>query len=270
MKKINFLTLLIGIFTLTLFYSCDTEPIDPAVLQSIEEEAGNESPTNDGDNGNTGGTGNSGNTGGSTGGGTSTGDYWPTTIGNWWQFDQNGTTADPSEIVGTDVFNGATYYRFNSQSGSGTSVFGTATFWLNKNEGVYTIKIDDIVIDFNGLSGTQTGYEFVVLKDNLSVNESWSGSYSQTTTYNGVPPITQTVNYTGTILAVGATETVDGETFEDIIKLEITQAINLSGMVTNITSEYWFAKDIGPVRTFTSGFSGTPGTETILVSYAVN
>ncbi|MCO6176374.1 hypothetical protein NHF50_15095 [Flavobacterium sp. NRK F10] len=262
MKKIKLFTFLTGLFAITVLYSCDTEPIDPAVLQSIPGDPGNNNSTGGGNN--NGGTNNGG---GTSGGGTSTGDYWPTTIGNWWQFDQNGTAADPFEIVGTDTFNGATYYRFNPQSGSGTTVFGTATFWLNKNGGAYTMKIDDIVIDANGMSGVQTGYEYVVLRDNLSVNGTWNGSYSQTTTYTGIPAITQNVTYTGTILEIGATETVDGEVFNNIIKAEIVQNVNVSGMITIITTEYWFAKDIGPVKAISSGLGNNVS---ILTSYAIN
>ena len=57
------------------------------------------------------------------------------------------------------------------------------------------MKVEDITIDLGGgMTGQQTGFEAIILKDNLSVGQTWNGSYSQTTTYNipGVPPVATT------------------------------------------------------------------------------
>lgn len=263
MKKISILFLL---FVGLSFVSCDVEPIDSAVLNQNDTT---DNGISDGGTDNTGGVDNTGG-GDNTGGSSSSGDYWPSTVGNWWQFEQNNELLDPMEMIGTDTFNNLTYYQFGTQSGSGSTVFGTAKPWLNKNNGAYTIKMDDIDISAGGLTGTQTGYEFIVLKDNINVNATWNGTYSQTTTYTGIPPISQDVNYTGTILEKNATVTVDGETYSNVIKVKIEQVITLPGTpATTVVTEYWFAKDIGPVRAYTSMPGSTP-TESILTSYAVN
>ncbi len=264
MKKNN---LLLSIFAIMFFVSCsDIEPLDSTLL------AGNS--TNNSSGGNSGGSGGSSGGSGSgsgsgSGGGTTAGDYWPASIGNWWQFEQDGDVLDPMEMVGTDVFSGATYYRFEPQSGSGNTVFGTATSWLNKNNGIYKLKMDDITISAGSLSGVQTGYEFIVLKDNIAVNSTWTGSYTQTTTYTGIPAISQTTNYTGTILAKDVTEVVDGESYPNVIKVEIEQETIVTGAPSMIvTTEYWFARDIGPIKAV-SETTGSTNTS-ILIGYAVN
>lgn len=259
MKKISILSVIFLLFVGFSFVSCDVEPIDSAVLNQ------NDTTNNGGGNNNTGGGGN--NTGGggnNTGGGSSSGDYWPTAINNQWTYNQNGSVIAPNKIIGTDVFNGATYYKFTQASGGSGSTTAAGTSWLNKNAGVYKIKIDDLIIDAGGITGTQSGYEFIALKDNLAVGQSWNGTYSQTTDYPGVATFVQTSNYTGTILAIGATETVNGEVFNNVIKMKLHVETNLSGSISVQDVEYWYAKDVGPIRTLGTGF------DSILVDYILN
>jgi hypothetical protein len=85
-----------------------------------------------------------------------------------------------------------------------------------------------------------------------------------------LPTVTSTVNYTGTILGTGLTETVDGETYQNVIKFKFTQEVSIAGMPTSTTTEsiYWFAKDVGPIKTEMSSL-GTV-TTTILTDYLIN
>lgn len=143
---------------------------------------------------------------------------------------------------------------------------GVVNTSVNKNAGVYRLKTDDVVIDAGGISGTQTGYEYIVLKDNIPVNGTWNGSYTQTTTYTGIPPITFTTNYVGTILEKGGSETVNNEVFTDVIKVKIDQTSNVPGNpATTIISEYWYAKNVGIIKATNIG-SGL-NYENILVDY---
>lgn len=170
--------------------------------------------------------------------------------------------------IGTGNFGGQTYYKFAPQSGSGSTTSGSVTNWLNKSNGVYKLKTDDININAGGLTGTQTGYEFIILKDNIAVGQSWNGTYTQTTTFTGIPSITLTVNYTGTILAKNVSATVDGETYNDVIKVSFVQNTLMPGAPpTTINSEYWFAKDVGVIKSI-SNDSGTIY-ESILVDYTL-
>lgn len=217
--------------------SCDDEPVDPALDLS-------------------------------NGGGSSSGDYWPTAINNEWIMERGGVELDPIKIIGTGNFGGQTYYKFAPQSGSGSTTSGSVTNWLNKSNGVYKLKTDDININAGGLTGTQTGYEFIILKDNIAVGQSWNGTYTQTTSFTGIPSITLTINYTGTILAKNVSATVDGETYNDVIKVSLVQNTLMPGAPpTTINSEYWFAKDVGVIKSI-SNDSGTIY-ESILVDYTL-
>ncbi len=236
MKSIKSIVVL---FVLSLAFttvSCDNEPVDPAL------EIG--------------------------GGGSSSGDYWPTAINNEWLMERDGVALDPLKIVGTGNFGGQTYYKFAPQSGSGTSTSGTVTNWLNKSNGVYKLKTDDINVNAGGFSGTQTGYEFIILKDNIAVGQSWSGTYTSTTTYTGIPSITLTTNYTGTILAKNVAATVDGETYNDVIKVSLVQNASMAGApATVVNTEYWFAKNVGVIKSISNDAGNSY--ESILVDYTL-
>jgi hypothetical protein len=60
---------------------------------------------------------------------------------------------------------------------------------LRKSEGAYYLKTSDAVVNLQGLSGTQTGFEMIILKDNVAVDMTWVGNYNQTTTYSGIPAV---------------------------------------------------------------------------------
>lgn len=231
---------ILTLFVLTLAFttvSCDNEPVDPALDLSA-------------------------------GGGSSSGDYWPAAINNEWIMERDGVALDPLKIIGTGNFGGQTYYKFAPQSGSGSSTSGTVTTWLNKNNGIYKLKTDDINVNAGGFSGTQTGYEFIILKDNIAVGQSWTGTYTTTTTYTGIPSITLTTNYTGTILAKNVAATVDGETYNDVIKVSIVLNTTMAGApATIVNTEYWFAKNVGVIKSISNDAGNSY--ESILVDYTL-
>lgn len=249
MKKSIIFKSLVVLFSIISFVSCEIEPLDPAIdLAAIQGPSNPNNPNNPG---------------------TSSGDYWPRAINNEWVFEQTGSSDITYKMVGTDIFNNLTYYRFDpiSANGSSTSATGVVA-WLNKNGGNYNLKYDDISIDAGGFTGTITGFEVLLLKDDLAVNQTWSGSYTQTTTYTGIPPITQTTNYTGTILAKDLTETVDGETYTNVLKSKLVQTTNIAGSSTVNTTEYWFSKDVGPIKIVTTS-QGSTASESILIDYTL-
>ncbi|WP_211089504.1 hypothetical protein [Flavobacterium supellecticarium] len=255
MKKITFLTTILVVFTAFTFVSCEVESIDPALSANGTNNNG----------GNTGG----GNTGGGNNGGTPSGDYWPTAINNTWKYAVNSETQNV-KVIGTDIFNGATYYKFSALSGASGGTTGTAAAtWLHKSGGVYTLKTGDMQINMMGMIGTQTGYEMVLLKDNLPVNATWSGTYTQTTTYTGIPTgMVTTTNYTGEILEKNATITVNGVTYTDVIKMNLQQQITMTGGFSITNTEYYFAKNIGPVRI--TMYAGSGISQSNLVNYTLH
>lgn len=256
MKTIKNLFSIFVILTSFTFISCENEPIDQSLLGNTSN--------------NSGGGGNS-----SGGGGNSTGDYWPAVINNSWSFSNNGAASQMMKIISTSNINGVTYYNFDNIFGQGAQVNGTAAMRMRKNSGDYFVKIEGTSLNLGGgMTATQTAFEFLILKDYLSVNQTWNGTYTQTTSYSGgpvpIPSATTNSNYTGTILGVGLTETVDGETFTNVIKLKINQSVTITGQpnATTIETTYWFAKNIGPIKSQTVS-NGTTTTSN-LTDYVLN
>ena len=241
MKNIKSIVKVLVVLLSFLTISCENEPVDSALNFS-----NNNTDT----------------------GGTTSGDYWPTAINNVWNMERNGNALEPIKIIGTGSFGGQTYYKFAEQSGVGNGTSGTATTWLNKNGGNYNYKVDTFTFNAAGMTGTQTGFEYIALKDNLEVGQTWSGTYTQTSTFTGIPPITLTTNYIGSILAKNVTEIVDGETYTNVIKVKIVQNVSLAGMQTSsVETETWYSKNVGPIKTKTTDAGTT--IETILVDYTL-
>ena len=200
--------------------------------------------------------------------GTTTGDYWPMKLNNTWNFDNNGLT-EQLKIIGTDEFGGTTYYELDDQGD--TSGFDTQ-YWIAKKGATYYQKIADINTVQDGVSISIKGYEVPMFKDDLAVNETWSGTVRPRVTYsyngqNGSLPTR--VDYTGTILQRGATETINGVVYSNIIKMSMVIQTNVNGETNTVDTEYWFAKDIGPIRESQSLDNATP-TERLILNYVLN
>lgn len=245
MKAIKNLLSIFVIITSLTFVSCENEPLDSSLLNNT--------------NSNTGG----GSTGGGGGSAVPSNDYWPAAINNTWTLQQNGSNLPPMKIVSTETIGGNLYYKFAPQSANGA----TNNNYLRKSGGAYFLKTSDTSLNISGLTGTQTGYEFTILKDNVALNGTWNGSYTQTTTYTGIPAITQSTDYTGTILAKDVTETVNGVTYPNVIKVNIHQETTSPGSLSIVNTEYWFAKNVGIIKSKT--FAGSGIYTSILVSYTL-
>lgn len=258
----NKLKLIAGIFIILIsftFTSCEVEPIDSAIELT--------------DPGTGGGGGGGG--GGTGGGGTSTGDYWPTALNNQWIFKTDGVVQAPMKMISINSIGGKTYYTFDQLFGASSEGTSAAVVSrLRKNSGDYYLKIEDFTFDTGlGITGTLTGYEMLLLKDYLNVGQTWTGSFTQTATFTGLPSTTQATTYTGQILERDASVTVNGVSYTNVIKMKITQVVTVSGApASNVVTEYWFSKNIGPVKSVTvSTDSGTSETTTSeLQSYIVN
>lgn len=252
MNQTKLLLTAFSLFVAFSLFSCDDEPIDGLIdLGDFNEEIiDNE-------------------------GGTSTGDYWPAALNNQWILSQNGVNQDPMKIISINSINGNTYYTFNQAMGSGSSTTGSAITRLRKTSGNYYLKVEDLDIDFGGgITGQQTGFEMLLLKDYLNNGQTWTGSYNQTTTYNNplFPTINLTINYTGEIINNSTSLSVNGTTYNNVINMRLTQITNMPGAPpTEIETDYWFAKDVGPIKSITyDPASGSPQYTSLLQSYILN
>lgn len=198
----------------------------------------------------------------------SSGDYWPMALNNQWTFANNGTDQSPMKIVGTDQFNGKTYFRYDNFVGQslGGLDFG-GTIWTNKTGANYysrtkvSIPATDLTpaIDVSPL-------EFIMLKDNLPVGGTWTENISQITTIEGLPPVPSTVESTGTIMEKDISITVNGVVYNNVIAVKIVQ--NSLDVVTE--NYYWFAKDIGLIKSRSYIASESYDETFELTSYVVN
>jgi hypothetical protein len=232
--------------------SCDgdNEVIDPALNNTI---GGN----NPGDNNNPGGV-------------TASNDYWPTALNNKWVMKENGTNTYTLKFNAVETFNGLSFYRFDPITNTVGGASVGATTWLNKSNGVYTQKTGAVAFDVNGVSGTVSGFDIVILKENLPVAGTWTGSYQQIFTYSqaGVPSVTQTVQYTGKITEKNVSAVVNNVTYNDVIKVNIVETVSASGITTSeVEKEYWFAKNIGPIKIIHESDFGD--FETVLIDYTL-
>lgn len=238
--KIKFIKIL-AVITTTFFASCTVESIDPALANQIN--TGN-IDTN-----------------------AAVVDYWPSVVNNTWTYNQNGTPQTPMKIISSEVVNGKTYYTFNNLFGQSTSAMANVTLKLRKNQGEYFIKASDFPFTAGGFTGQASGFEYLLFKDFVNVNDTWTTSFTQNFTFNNpsIPSTTSSTVVDGTMLEKNTSIVVNGVTFNNVIKFKVVQKVTLSGQVTTSTSFYWYAKGVGCVKSIIS--SGTQDTTSELQTY---
>ena len=261
MKKIKFITAFLLLFAV-VFVSCDTEPLDNDLLENDGGGNGNGNGSGDDDGDDDGGEDD-----GSGGENGDAGTYWPMAVNNVWTYEMDGKTQDPMKITSTVKVEGETYYRtdnFFSNAGN-QGLTGQATFLLRQKSGDYSVRISVDIPEANGIPIKISPYEIILLKDYLEVGKTWTQKLKQTTSYgnSGIPDVVSQIDILGTIIEKNTTLQVNGKQYKDIIKCSVKQT-NL-GMT--FTTYYWFAKNIGPVKTQTEGDATyTSG----LLSYKLN
>ena len=194
-------------------------------------------------------------------------DYYPSAINNQWVYIVNGTTQPPLKMVSYDLVNGNNYFTFGAQAGSAAS----ATTRIRKSGSDYYSRMETITTQPSGTTpGTSTtGTEFILLKDNLPVNDTWHEIYSQTTSYtNGAAPITTDYDVTSKIIAKDISYTVGGITYTNVIKMQRATSYSNSLGSGYSSSYYWFSKGVGPIRIETITGFGTTNQE--LASHIIN
>jgi len=240
MKTIKLLPFLLLLFSSVLFVSCDSsvEPVDSAL---------NSGPQN-------------------PGGGNTSGDYWPMAVNNSWTFVKEGVNQTPMKIISTESINNSTYFKYDNFIGLTTEGSGfEGTVWTKKVNGNYYVRQEATIPAGPGMpSITISPMEIIVLKDFLAVNGTWTQNFTQTTTIEGLPPIQTAVSLTGKILEKDVEVTVNGVSFENVIKVELIQ--NTQG--ETLTNYYWFAKNIGLIKYINIALGQTY--EHDIVTYTVN
>lgn len=197
--------------------------------------------------------------------GVSSGDYWPLALNNQWIYNENGSVTSPVKIIATDNFGGTTYYRVSTEN-----VYDLQA-WATKKGATYFLRTGELNLNENGIVVKMSAYELPVLKDNLAVNEQWSGSViSKVSVTNGSASSSfdTTIKYLGIILEKDASITVNGRVYASVIKISLKQEVSLQGQTTITESLYWYAKGVGPVKSINTIDGST--VESTLVSYIIN
>ncbi|HNP32024.1 MAG TPA: hypothetical protein PKN96_01890 [Flavobacterium sp.] len=180
--------------------------------------------------------------------GTTTGNYLPLAVGNKWNY-TDGTTATLDQITGTTNFGGTTYYDSDSNYDPGIDI--QAQSWQVKKGASYYQKTGEATYVEGSTTIVMDSYEMKTFRDDLAVGETWTGSASPKVHYSsssGSGTLTAHVNYTGKITARDVSETLEGVTYNNVIKMQMDVVETVNSQVTNIHGEYWLAKDIGIIR----------------------
>lgn len=177
--------------------------------------------------------------------GITTGNYFPMSVNNKWNYTDNSSTATEAKIIGTTVFGGTTYYEMTD-----TNDPLSIQNWMVKKGASYYQKAGTTTENQGSITIVIQPYEVRIFRDDLTVGETWNGKASPKVNYSGssTGSFTADITYEGTITAIGASETLGSVTYNNIIKMEMDVVVNANSQITNIHSEYWFAKDIGLIK----------------------
>lgn len=197
--------------------------------------------------------------------GVTTGNYWPMAVNNQWTYKDNGVLTTPSKIIGTDTFGGVTYYQIQE-----ANTYNLQT-WIAKKGATYFIKVGALNYVESGVTIKMDSYEYPVLKDDVPVASTWSGTLKVNvtgTSGGNTVPMTANIKYTGNITEKDATVVVNGVSYPNVIKLTLKQEVSIQNQTTIVESVYWYAKNVGPIYSKTILDNVT--TESVLVSFILN
>lgn len=171
-------------------------------------------------------------------------DYFPTTTNSYWHYissDPAAGSGDTVLVTSTGVsgtINGNPYTLFTSDTDAGTD----SSFYA-KGNGEYHEFGD---IDVAGAANNIVAQDYIFLKDNIAVGTEWETAEGDAIV-NGD---TVKMKLKFTIAAKGENVLLDNMIYRDVIKVLITEQVNLSttGWTTVISYESWYAKGIGLIN----------------------
>lgn len=199
--------------------------------------------------------------------GTTTGDYYPLAADNKWRYTDNSNETEIN-VVGTTNFNGETYYEMTDTY----STLGNQS-WMVKRGASYYQKVGVTNQMQGSTSVVIQPYEMKILRDDLAVNETWSGRVTPRVDYsgpNGSGNFKAVITYQGTMMAKNMTETLGGISYDNVIKVILAVNVDSNGQVNTIYSEYWFAKDIGLIYQYEASSLPIPTLTRYLISRELN
>lgn len=172
-------------------------------------------------------------------------DYWPMTLNNSWTYKKDGVLQTPMKILNTETIDGNLYYKYDNYFGSlGVNSSILSTFWTRKSNNIYYYRLS--TTGTGTPSFTIAPYDIIMLKSDLNVNETWTQTVIQVTTYSGLPPVNSEILISGKILEKNISLIVNGISYNNVMKSELKQEV--TGSIQPLISTYWFALGVGPIK----------------------
>lgn len=198
--------------------------------------------------------------------GISTGNYFPLTENNkWWYLDDGEVKLIAISTI--NYFDNTPYYRISNSNSDLES-------WMIKKGASYFQKSGETLINLSNGNTLFIGeYDIRLLKDDVLIGGTWSDNLTlDIKIYAGGSPVSlpATLSYTGTILERNATETIESNTYTNVIKVHLYVVQTVNSQNTIIESEYWFAKDIGLIKEITTSSTDNITKVSYLTSYELN
>lgn len=216
MRNLFFTFFILGTF---LISSCDTEPIDSALLQDIENPNNPNNPNNPGNQ--------------------QGGDYFPRAINNQWSYAYDDGETVTITMTAFETINGKVYTKFDR-------FFTDDLFEMNEAESYIRREGDHYIYLSSSPDNDITegiSIEFSILRSNLNVGQTWTETNTISFDFFGISFETNIVT-TGKIIAKNITYTVNNTTYNNVIVVE--NKVDVDNEVTKVY--YWFAKDIGIIK----------------------
>ncbi|MBQ0785978.1 MAG: hypothetical protein KBT69_00650 [Oceanihabitans sp.] len=184
---------------------------------------------------------------------TAESDYWPRAIGNSWTYNTFNSVIETYTITGMETIDGTEYFAFDQ-------LYGYPS-WIRKSGPNYYLRAQ-FSGDIAGIGFTATPFIINMIKDDAIIGETWESDVTYTINYDaaGVPDTEVNALYSFEMKERDITRTVSGENYSNVIHIElVTTAPGQS-----ITSQYYYAKDVGMID-----YEHPDGTNTLL-EYTLN
>ncbi|MCL9808625.1 hypothetical protein [Flavobacterium luminosum] len=192
--------------------------------------------------------------------GTSTGNYLPMAINNKWSYLDQNDQIDEMHIIEKENLNNKTYYKIDTQKESEELGYPVESWFAKSGAKYFTRTAFEMPI----YNAEVSPMEVIILQDDLEVNQTWTQNFKLTIKVYGQGSQSLPVTVTGKIIEKGVSVNVQDVNYDEVIQTNVKIDINGTKTETN----YWFAKDVGVVKSITT-IDGTISTSE-LINYTLN
>ncbi|WP_149524510.1 hypothetical protein [Sphingobacterium hotanense] len=197
------------------------------------------------------------------GGGASSSSYWPLAVGNTWNLVNLNDPEDKSVYLlhKTVEHSGKTYFQIKPV---GTNAKVELTNGIREEDGIfYELHGATSAMGVNTSAGVITS-----INTKLPVGATWKEDL--TITVSGMASGTIKHSNEGKILAKSSSESIQGKTYKDVIKVETKKTVrnSISGQSLTLVYETWLCKSVGIIYEKTT-YNGTHADQYQLVNYVL-